>query len=310
MNKTNQNSRAGALLSLTTAALWGVLPVALKELLAAMDASTVVWFRFLVAALVMLIWLAARKNLPNLISASVGVRLMMVTAALGLCGNYYFFSLSLNYVNAETSEAVIQLTTLFLILGGVFIYKEPFAGMQKIGTGLILAGLLLFFHDRLEVLGSLDNAESLGVLVVVVAAITWTIYALLQKQLLGEFSSVQILFFIYVVSALVLLPFVTPAAVFELTNFQYTLLAFCCLNTLIAYGCFAEALNLWDASKVSAVLALAPLFTIATLKVIVIINPDYAFTDRLSILSVLGAVLLMVGSALIALMPIFRQNRP
>ena len=76
------------------------------------------------------------------------------------------------------------------------------------------------------------------------------------------------------------------------------------MNTLIAYGCFAEALNLWDASKVSAVLALAPLFTIATLKVIVIINPDYAFTDRLSNLSVLGAVLLMVGSALTALMPV------
>ena len=56
-------------------------------------------------------------------------------------------------------------------------------------------------------------------------------------------------------------------------------------------------------------LALAPLFTIATLKVIVIIKPDYAFTDRLSNLSVLGAVLLMVGSALAALMPVFQQRR-
>ena len=234
---------------------------------------------------------------------------MMFIAALGLCGNYYFFSLSLNFVNAETSEAVIQLTTLFLILGGVFIYREPFAGVQKAGTGLILAGLLLFFHDRLEVLSSLDNAETLGVLIVVVAAITWTIYALLQKQLLGTFSSVQILFVIYVVSVVVLMPFVSPGALFQLTGFHYALLAFCCLNTLIAYGCFAEALNLWDASKVSAVLALAPLFTIATLKVIVIINPDYAFTDRLSNLSVLGAVLLMVGSALTALMPVLQQRR-
>ena len=142
-----------------------------------------------------------------------------------------------------------------------------------------------------------------------VAAITWTIYALLQKQLLGVFSSVQILFVIYVVSVMVLLPFVSPRALFQLTGFHYALLAFCCLNTLIAYGCFAEALNLWDASKVSAVLALAPLFTIATLKVIVIINPEYAFTDRLSNLSVLGAVLLIVGSALTALMPLFLQRR-
>ena len=309
MHDKPQKPFAGALLSLTTAALWGVLPVALKELLSVMDAGTVVWYRFLVAGLVILVWLAARKNLPDLFRASVRVRWMMFIAALGLCGNYYFFSLSLNFVNAETSEAVIQLTTLFLILGGVFIYREPFAGMQKAGTGLILAGLLLFFHDRLEVLSSLDNAETLGVLIVVVAAITWTIYALLQKQLLGTFSSVQILFVIYVVSVVVLMPFVSPGALFQLTGFHYALLTFCCLNTLIAYGCFAEALNLWDASKVSAVLALAPLFTIATLKVIVIIIPDYAFTDRLSNLSVLGAVLLMVGSALTALMPILQQRR-
>ena len=309
MHEKPNKPLVGALLSLTTAALWGVLPVAIKELLSVMDASTVVWYRFLVAALVIFIWLAARRNLPDLFRASVRVRWLMLVAALGLCGNYYLFSLSLNFVNAETSEAVIQLTTLFLILGGVFFYGEPFVGMQKVGTGLILAGLLLFFHDRLEILSSLDNAETLGVLIVVVAAITWTIYALLQKQLLGVFSSVQILFVIYVVSVMVLLPFVSPRALFQLTGFHYALLAFCCLNTLIAYGCFAEALNLWDASKVSAVLALAPLFTIATLKVIVIINPEYAFTDRLSNLSVLGAVLLIVGSALTALMPLFLQRR-
>ncbi|MCG8435597.1 MAG: EamA family transporter, partial [Gammaproteobacteria bacterium] len=86
-------------------------------------------------------------------------------------------------------------------------------------------------------------------------------------------------------------------------------LVFCCANTLIAYGSFAEALNLWDASKVSATLALAPLFTIGTLKLIVFINPDYAFSDRLNWLSVFGAILLIIGSALTALMPVISQRR-
>ena len=94
-----------------------------------------------------------------------------------------------------------------------------------------------------------------------------------------------------------------------MTPYQYGLLAFCCLNTIVAYGCFAEALNLWDASKVSAVLALAPLFTIGTLKLIVFINPDYAFSDRLSWLSIFGALLLIIGSALTALIPVFQQRR-
>jgi drug/metabolite transporter (DMT)-like permease len=77
------------------------------------------------------------------------------------------------------------------------------------------------------------------------------------------------------------------------------------MNTLVAYGCFTEALNRWDASKVSAVLALAPLFTIGGLNLITRFDPSYAFTDRLGLLSILGAVLLVVGSILTALMPIF-----
>ena len=309
MHKPEQNHFAGAILSLITAAMWGVLPIALKELLLGMDASTMVWYRFLVAGVALFIWLASRNSLPALLSVPVKIRWMMLVAALGLCGNYYFFSLSLNYVNAETSEAVIQLTTLFLILGGVFIYKEPFVGLQKLGTILILLGLLLFFSDRFDVLISLDNQQTIGVLIVVVAAITWTIYALLQKQLLQNFSSVQILFFIYVVSILVLMPFATPSVLWQLTPYQFGLLAFCSLNTIVAYGCFAEALNLWDASKVSAMLALAPLFTIGTLKLIVLFNPDYAFSDRLSWISIIGALLLIVGSALTALMPVIKQRR-
>jgi drug/metabolite transporter (DMT)-like permease len=68
-------------------------------------------------------------------------------------------------------------------------------------------------------------------------------------------------------------------------------------------------MNLWDASKVSAMLALAPLFTIGTLKLIVLFNPEYAFSDRLSWLSIVGALFLIVGSVLTALMPVIHQRR-
>jgi hypothetical protein len=36
-------------------------------------------------------------------------------------------------------------------------------------------------------------------------------------------------------------------------------LLFCCANTVVAYGAFTEALNIWQAAKVSAVLAMAPI---------------------------------------------------
>lgn len=303
-----QRPALGFLLSLVAAILWGVLPIALKELLAGMDAATIVWYRFLVAGVVLGAWLFYQKKLPAIRSMSSSVRWTLIVAALGLCANYSLFSQSLNYVNGETSEAVIQLTTLFLILGGVVFYKEPFEGIQKIGTLFIIAGLGLFFHDRLSFLTNLENQETIGVVIVFFAAVTWTVYALLQKKLLKNFSSVQILFLIYGFSIVALFPFVSPLKLIQLNGFQWGLLSFCCLNTLVAYGCFAEALNLWDASKVSAVLALAPLFTIASLKLIVFMNPDYAFSDRLTLISIIGALFLVVGSVLAALMPVIRHR--
>ena len=307
MHSPKQKNLAGFFFSLVAAALWGVVPIAIKELLAGMDASTIVWFRFLVSGGILLIWLALSKKLPNRTSFSKQSILFLLLATLGLSCNYFFFSYSLYYVNGETSEAVIQLSTLFLILGGVIIYKEAFIPIQKIGACLIVLGLLLFFNDRLKEFVSFGNRETIGVLMLVIAAFTWTVYALLQKQLLVDFSPVQILLIIYLMSALILLPFASPLSVFQLSPFQLFLLLFCCLNTLVAYGCFAEALNCWDASKVSAVLALAPLFTIAALKILVVFYPSYQFTDRLGLLSIVGAFLLVIGSILTALMPSFKN---
>ena len=309
MHNPTVKHTTGFFLSLIAAMLWGMLPIALKELLAGMDAITIVWYRFFVAGVVLFAWLAIQRKLPQVSRQAAQIKWFLLFAATGLCINYFLFSYSLNFVNGETSEAVIQLTTLFLILGGVFVYKEPFFAVQKVGTALIIGGLLLFFNNRLTGLLSLENRETIGVIIVIFGAIAWTVYALLQKQLLNSFSSVQILFLIYAFSMLVLLPFISPLSLFELTLVQILMLLFCCLNTLVAYGCFAEALNCWDASKVSAVLALAPLFTIGSLKLVVFFQPDYAFSDRLSMLSLLGAFLLVVGSALTALMPVFQQYR-
>ena len=153
----------------------------------------------------------------------------------------------------------------------------------------------------------MGSQQTLGVFIVFLSAITWTVYSLLQKKLLREFTPSQLLFMMYGISAIVLVPFVSPNALLNLGGFQIFLLSFCCLNTVVAYGCFTKALNCWDASKVSAVLALAPLFTIIGLKIIVLIEPNYAYSDRLGALSLIGAVLLVLGSVLTALMPIFSR---
>jgi drug/metabolite transporter (DMT)-like permease len=307
MHAPSGKNLLGFLLSLNTAFLWGILPVALKEIIETMDAYTIVWYRFVFAALVIGLYLLARGQLPAINAAGARTYALLVIAGIGLCGNYVLFALSLNYLNAETTEAVIQLTTLFLLLGGVVIFREPFDRWQRRGALMIVVGLALFFNDRWAQLFASGSGMGFGVALVVAASITWVVYALLQKQLLRQFNSVQILLFIYLLSALLLLPLARPASLFDLSAVQTWLLLFCCLNTVLAYGSFAEAMVHWHASKVSAVLALAPLFTIAALQLIVRVNPDYAYTDHLNPLSVFAAVILVLGSVTVALVPLLPE---
>ena len=68
---------------------------------------------------------------------------------------------------------------------------------------------------------------------------------------------------------------------------------FCGFNTLIAYGCFAEALAHLEASRVSAVIALTPLLTVLIVQLIPI---EGIVAEPIGALSLLGALMVVCGS--------------
>ena len=83
----------------------------------------------------------------------------------------------------------------------------------------------------------------------------------------------------------------------ELTAIQWSLLAFCGLNTLIAYGCFSEALAHIEASRVSAVIALTPLVTLVAVQSIPM--PGIV-AESLQIITIIGAIFVVIGSIMTA----------
>lgn len=196
-----------------------------------------------------------------------------------------------------------------MMLGGIFIFRERLLLWQKIGAATLVLGLLLFFNDRLILLLTQMSHDSMGVLLVIIAAVTWAAYALAQKQLLMHFNSQQIMWFIYVAGALCFMPFIELAPVAELSMLQWGLLLFCCLNTIVAYGAFAEALEHWEASKVSAVLAITPLLTILFANLASWLWPQAPAAQSLNGWSIFGAVLVVIGSAVTALAPVLKQWR-
>ncbi|MBZ9610871.1 DMT family transporter [Rheinheimera maricola] len=310
MHTTTGNSLFGLLLALTTAVLWGMLPIALKILLDVMSANAITAIRFLAAAVIVGIWLAARAKLP----AATVLRLpkvawLMVIAVVGLLSNYIMYLSGLNFLSAETGQVVIQLAPFLMMLGGVVIFKERLLLWQKVGALLLVTGLLLFFNERLVQLVLQAGNETLGVLLIIAAAVTWAAYALAQKQLLVHYSSKQIMYLLYVAGTVAFIPVSDFTPLLTMSQLHWALLIFCCLNTVVAYGAFAEALHHWEASKVSAVLAVTPLFTILFANIVGWLFPAYLAPQQLNVWSWLGAILVVLGSALTALAPQFVEYR-
>ncbi|SDR68758.1 EamA domain-containing membrane protein RarD [Halopseudomonas sabulinigri] len=298
----------GFLLALTTTILWGVLPIMLKEVLKVMDPYTVTWYRLFSAGLVLFLWLAAKRRLPSIRALSLRNRGLLLVAILGLAFNYVLYLMALDRLTPGTMQLIIQVAPIMLMLGSMLVFRERFGLGQVIGLAVLIPGFALFFNQRLIELLTQMSGYTLGILIAIASAFSWALYGLAQKQLLTIWSSVTVMMVIYLACALLLWPLASPLELLQLSTLQRWLLLGCCLNTLVAYGAFAEALAHWEASRVSATVATTPLFTFSMVALGSMLWPGLIEPELLNSLAYLGALMVVGGSALIALAPSLIQN--
>ena len=295
LHRTSGRARLGLALALTTMLLWALLPIALKALVADLDVFTLTWARFLASALLLGAWLALRRSAPPLASLDARGAALLATAAVFLAANYGCFLVGLHWTSAADAGVLIQVGPILLSLGGIVVFREAFSRLQWWGLAVLAAGVLTFVGSRLGGPAAGARLEA-GLGMIGLAAVTWAVYGLAQKQLLHHWSSNHVLWCVYVGCALVFTPLASPSALAPLDGVAWGLLVFCTLNTLVAYGCFAESLAHWEASRVGAVLALTPLATLAIAAAIDAWAPGWGVGQALAWEGWLGAVLVVAGS--------------
>ena len=288
-------------LSLVTAVLWGVLPLFLKICLAVMDSQTITLYRFVAAALLVGGTLFYRRQIPHFFQYSKNVKILAVACTLMLVINYVFNVLGLKYLSPGSVQVFMQVAPFTLMLGGILLYKEKFSRLQLMGALSLVIGLALFFNQRLPQIIASKTEDTLGIVFVVIAAVTWAGYALCQKPLMKSMSAMQLTLIIYLVGSMMLLPFTSPATITQLSSVQVWSLTFCCLNTFIAYGAFTEAMRVWYASRVSAIIATAPVFTFISMAIAEVFFPSSFEQPTLDAVAILGATMVISGSIMAAL---------
>ncbi|BAE73640.1 putative inner membrane transporter YhbE [Sodalis glossinidius str. 'morsitans'] len=222
--QAGQQAGIGIALALTTAMCWGALPIAMKQVLTTMEPYTVVWYRFLLAGVGLLLFLAPRGQLPPLrLFFRWRWLILLAVATAGLLCNFVFFSTSLQYLNPTVLQVIGQLSPVGMMVASVVILKERMRITQLIG------GLLMFFNSNLREIFTRLTANTLGVIFGCCVAMVWVSYGVAQKVLLRRLASQQILL-LYILCTIALTVVAKPLTLLQLTGGQLAYLLFCGLN--------------------------------------------------------------------------------
>lgn len=301
MHRTSGRWLLGLGLSLLSVLFWGALPITQTLALQAVDIYTLIWFCFLVSFTLLAILLVRNGELSKVQKMPSNAWLLLAISALLFVSYQFLLIQGLALTSSTNSQVLFNLGYPLLGLGGLVIFKERYTLSQWLGLAVFSFGYVMFFHEQLTNLITVQDKYIFGSFLTFLSAVVWVAYALLQKQLLASLSSRHILLIVYGISALLLTPFARVETVFNQGNFYLGALVFCVLNNLAPNFTFTESLQHLSASKVSAVLALAPIATLICCELMSLIAPGLIPKENLTVISIFGACLVVFGSAMTAL---------
>jgi drug/metabolite transporter (DMT)-like permease len=300
MSAASSNWRIGLPLAVLTSALWAIVPPVMKGLMAHVDPLTLTWVRQIGCGVLMAAYFLLRRDISWAALRQRDVQVLVAICVVGLTVNAVLLFIGLQYATPSASQVLGQLGPVLVLVVAVLIFKESFTRQQWFGAAVVISGLIIFFHDHLREIFSMGE-YGFGVLLLSIAPLFWASYALAQKRLGGRLGTQQVLMISYAAGTFVLLPLSEPARLLTLDGVALLLLAAIIGVYICSYLALGTAMAHWEASRVSAMITLTPLFTLVFSHLIAMLFPGYLQPERHDALSWGGAGLVVVGSLLAAL---------
>lgn len=145
-----------------------------------MDALTILFFRFTLAAVVLFGWLGVRRAAwPR---GRVLYQLMGM-GALGYVGQAFAYLTALQYASAGLVALLLYLYPVFVTLLAVLILREPLTLTKGVALGLALSGTALTVGP--------GSGQALGIGLAISAAVIYSIYIMVGTHVLKQVSPVQ-----------------------------------------------------------------------------------------------------------------------
>jgi drug/metabolite transporter (DMT)-like permease len=256
------------LLMILTFLIWSNSFIAIKVLLARMDAFGLLRLRFIPVAVISagIVMLFYRREAWQIVKAHplrvvVGGLLMVVSYNL-------FLNSGMRYVQPNAASLLIALNPLITLLLAVRFLGEPFTPRRLLGTVLTFCGLALVI-----LLGRVGAGSGTWIawdkvpyaLLVLGGPLSWATATVIIKPALKNHSPLAFNFVSLAIGGLPLLLFINRpfvALALSLSPLEYGAAAFLSLAcTILAYTFWNIAVKHWQASNVSLFVYLNPPLT-------------------------------------------------
>ena len=238
----------------------------------------------------MLFWLAAgRRTLWFLADPWIWL------AGAGLGADFLLYNYGVERTAANVAGLVVNIELMSTIVLAVYILGERLSSRRVLGGGITLAGVLIVTADGLRLSDLNGSSRMLGNVLVMLAGIAWSVFAVAQRRAQIGGGLFQRLTPIFSVATLVMLPAMLRREAWVVRGGVLSVVMFAILTifgTNAVYWIYGRAQELIEVSVLSILLCAIPVFAVLF---------AYALLDEgLSLQSFAGGAVIISGIAVIA----------
>jgi len=198
-----KNTILGSIYLTLAASIWGGMYVVVKVVVAVIPPLELVWIRYLVAILALLIIGFSTRQ-----KWRIAKRYFFIIIAIGIIGNTISIvaqETGTMLSTAQMGAIITSSTPAFMVIFARLFLKERLTIKKLLSVCLATTGVFLIVG-----IGDIDLTRKLGGIALLIAALTWALMSVLVKLLPSDYSQIVVTTYSISVALVVLTPFVLP----------------------------------------------------------------------------------------------------
>lgn len=284
------NRRRAILEALFTVTVWGASFVATKISLRYTRPDVVVWLRFTMGVIILGIAILIGRKF--ILPEKRDWTYFALLGFLGITFHQWLQSTGLVTAQATTTGWIVASIPIFMALLGWLVFKERLIWLQIMGILLSVFGVLLVVTRGDLSLLIVGKIGTLGDFLVLVSAPNWAIFSILSRRGLLKYSAVLMMFYVmtfgWLFSSIL---FFAQGGLNQIGSIPWDgWIAIAFLGVFcsgLAYIFWYDALQALPVAQTGAFLYLEPVVTVIVAALLL--------GEQISIASLLGGVLILVG---------------